>query len=55
VALVPTEVMLCRFFLNYHHFTGNTGKHALAGTANEELEDSVGAKFYCLHALADES
>ena len=25
----------------------------LAGTSSYELEDFVGAKFYCLHALAD--
>jgi len=25
----------------------------LAGTSSYELEDSVGAKFYCPHALAD--
>ena len=25
----------------------------LAGTSSQELEDFVGAKFYCLHALAD--
>jgi len=30
-----------------------TGQAALAGTSSEELEDSVGAKFYCPHALAD--
>jgi len=25
----------------------------LAGTSSQELEDFVGAKFYCPHALAD--
>jgi len=30
-----------------------TGQPALAGTSSSELEDSVGAKFYCPHALAD--
>ena len=29
-----------------------TGQPALAGTSSEELEDFVGANFYCLHALA---
>jgi len=27
--------------------------YRLAGTSSEELEDFVGAKFYCPHALAD--
>jgi len=30
-----------------------TGQPALAGTHSEVLEDFDGAKFYCLHALAD--
>jgi len=30
-----------------------TGQPALAGTSSYELEDFVGAKFYCPHALAD--
>jgi len=34
-------------------FNGHyTGQAALAGTPDFELEDFVGAKFYCLHALA---
>ena len=34
-------------------FYGNyTSQPALVGTASWELEDFVGAKFYCLHALA---
>jgi len=31
----------------------HTGQPALAGTSSQELKDSVGAKFYCPHALAD--
>ena len=34
----------------YGHYTGQL---ALAGTSSYELEDFVGAKFYCLHALDD--
>jgi len=34
----------------YGHYTGQP---ALASTSSYELEDFVGAKFYCLHALAD--
>jgi len=30
-----------------------TGQPALAGTTNQKLEDSVGAKFHCRYALAD--
>jgi len=33
------------------HFTAII--HVLAGTSSYELEDFVGAKFYCLHALGD--
>jgi len=29
------------------------GRPALAGTSSKELEDFVGAKFYCPHAIAD--
>ena len=36
--------------LFYCHYTGQP---ALAGTSSWELEDFVGAKFYCPHALAD--
>jgi len=35
----------------YGHYVG--GQPALAGTSSLELEDFVGAKFYCPHALAD--
>jgi len=31
----------------------NTGQPAFAGTQSSELEDFVGAEFYCLHVLAD--
>jgi len=53
------------FFLNidaYHYsyntqqppFYGHhTGQPALAGTSSYEVDDFVGAKFYCPHALAD--
>jgi len=34
----------------YSHYTGQP---VLAGTSRLELEDSVGAKFYCPHALAE--
>jgi len=34
----------------YGHYTGQP---ALAGTFSQELEDFVGAKIYCPHALAD--
>jgi len=34
----------------YGHYTGQP---ASAGTSSKELGDIVGAKFYCLHALAD--
>jgi len=34
----------------YSHYTGQP---ALAGTSSYELEDFVGTKFHCLHALAD--
>jgi len=34
----------------YGHYTGQP---VLAGTSCYELEDFVGAKFSCLHALAD--
>jgi len=34
----------------YGHYTGQP---ALAGTYSQELEDFIGAKFYCPHALAD--
>jgi len=33
----------------YGHYEGQP---ALAGTSSQELEDFVGAKFYCPHALA---
>ena len=33
------------------HFTAII--HVLASTSSYELEDFVGAKFYCLHALGD--
>jgi len=36
--------------LLYGHYTGQP---ALAGTSSYEVEDFVGAKFYCPHALAD--
>jgi len=36
----------------YGHYTGQP---ALAGTSSKELEDFVVAKFYCLHALADDN
>jgi len=33
-----------------------TSQHALASsTSSEELEDFVGARYYCLHALANSS
>jgi len=34
----------------YGHYTGQP---VLASTSSQELEDFVGAKFYCPHALAD--
>ena len=34
----------------YDHYTGQP---ASAGTSSYELEDFVGAKFFCPHALAD--
>ena len=37
-----------------HPFYGHhTGQPALADSSSWELEDFVGAKFYCVHALAD--
>jgi len=33
----------------YSHYTG---QYTLADISSQELEDFVGAKFYCLHALA---
>jgi len=37
-----------------HPFYGHyTGQPALAGTSSSELEDFVGAQFYCPHALVD--
>jgi len=30
-----------------------TGQPVLAGSSSYELDDFVGAKFYCLHAVAD--
>jgi len=33
--------------------TQKTGQPALAGTPSSKLEDIVGAKFYCPHALGD--
>ena len=36
--------------LFYGHYTGQP---ALAGTPSQELENFVGAKFYCLHALSE--
>jgi len=36
--------------LFYHHYTGQP---ALAGTSSRELDDFIGAKFFCPHALAD--
>jgi len=39
--------LLPPFYSNY------TGQNALADTTSEELEDFVGAKPYCPHALAD--
>jgi len=30
-----------------------TGQHALADTSCKELQNFVGAKFYCPHAIAD--
>jgi len=36
----------------YGHYAGQP---ALAGTSSRELEDFVGATFYCPHALADGS
>jgi len=34
----------------YGHYTHQP---ALAGTSSQEMKDFVGAKFYCLHVLAD--
>ena len=34
----------------YSHYTGQP---VLAGTSSQELEGFVGAKFYCLRAVAD--
>jgi len=37
-----------------HPFHGHyTGQPASVGTSSQELEDVVGGKFYCPHALAD--
>jgi len=42
-----------KLFSTNHPFYGHyTGQPALHGTSSKELEDFVGAKFYCLHALA---
>jgi len=38
---------------NNHRFTAIIQVTAFAGTSSEELEDFVGAKFYCPHALVD--
>ena len=35
------------------HYSHYTGQPALAGTSSSDLEDTVGANFYCPHALAD--
>jgi len=34
-------------------YGNNTGQPLLASTPSQELQDFVGGKFYCLHALAD--
>jgi len=34
-------------------YSHDTGDPASDGTSSSELEDFVGAKFYCPHALAD--
>jgi len=44
-----TELLL-QLLPFYGHYTGQS---ALASTRCQELEDFVGAKFYCQHALAD--
>jgi len=38
---------------NHPFYSHYTGQPAFAGTSILELEDFVGAKFYCPHALAD--
>jgi len=50
--LMPLPQTFCSLLLLpfYGHYTE---QHALASTTSWELEDFVGAKFHCLHALAD--
>jgi len=45
--MVTTRQQQPPFYGHYNY----TGQPALAGTPNSELEDFVGAKFYCPHAL----
>jgi len=41
--------------LNNHFCSHHTGQPVLASTLSEELEDLVEAKFYCLHAVANDN
>jgi len=38
---------------NYQFYRHSAGQPALAGISSKKLEDFVGAKLYCSHALAD--
>jgi len=40
---------------NSHHFMAFIHQPVLAGTFGLKLEDFVGAKFHCPHALADDN
>jgi len=40
---------------NHHHLTAIIGQPALASTSSKQLQDIVGAKFYCIHAVADDN
>jgi len=40
----------------HNHATGYyAGQSVLASTPSQEVEDFVGTKFYCLHALVDDN
>jgi len=48
-----TRYLACHTYTTQSYYGHYTGQPVLADIISEELEDFVGAKFYCPHALAD--
>jgi len=59
--MIEAHLDTCHMSLNlssstnyhYYYYSHFTGQPVLASSPSIELEDFVGAKFYCLRALAD--